>query len=173
MMELMCESGITCPTNSIHGQVGHGTPVFYLKKEKTSVNACKQTIYRGFRVPEAGLEPARLYRPRDFKSLVSTNSTTQALSLYKKSRFHSGPCGAENETRTRDPDLGKVVLYQLSYFRLSFFDGAKIQLFCLPHQKTMIFFFKKKKPLCISQIQQRFMCLSLYCISSSCHRSNG
>ena len=25
---------------------------------------------------------------------------------------------AENETRTRDPDLGKVVLYQLSYFRV-------------------------------------------------------
>ena len=28
--------------------------------------------------------------------------------------------GAENETRTRDPDLGKVVLYQLSYFRSVF-----------------------------------------------------
>ena len=28
--------------------------------------------------------------------------------------------GAENETRTRDPDLGKVVLYQLSYFRNMF-----------------------------------------------------
>ena len=28
--------------------------------------------------------------------------------------------GAENETRTRDPDLGKVVLYQLSYFRIRF-----------------------------------------------------
>ena|GEM_PF-2705728 len=27
--------------------------------------------------------------------------------------------GAENEIRTRDPDLGKVVLYQLSYFRFS------------------------------------------------------
>ncbi len=26
--------------------------------------------------------------------------------------------GAGNETRTRDPNLGKVVLYQLSYFRL-------------------------------------------------------
>ncbi len=26
--------------------------------------------------------------------------------------------GAENGTRTRDPNLGKVVLYQLSYFRL-------------------------------------------------------
>ena len=25
---------------------------------------------------------------------------------------------AENGTRTRDPDLGKVVLYQLSYFRV-------------------------------------------------------
>ena len=27
---------------------------------------------------------------------------------------------AENGTRTRDPNLGKVVLYQLSYFRLFF-----------------------------------------------------
>ena len=27
--------------------------------------------------------------------------------------------GAENGTRTRDPNLGKVVLYQLSYFRLT------------------------------------------------------
>ncbi len=27
---------------------------------------------------------------------------------------------AENETRTRDPNLGKVVLYQLSYFRMFF-----------------------------------------------------
>ena len=27
-------------------------------------------------------------------------------------------CGAENGTRTRDPNLGKVVLYQLSYFRI-------------------------------------------------------
>jgi hypothetical protein len=26
--------------------------------------------------------------------------------------------GAGNETRTRDPDLGKVVLYQLSYSRI-------------------------------------------------------
>jgi hypothetical protein len=25
--------------------------------------------------------------------------------------------GAKDEIRTRDPDLGKVVLYQLSYFR--------------------------------------------------------
>ena len=27
-------------------------------------------------------------------------------------------CGAKDGIRTRDPDLGKVVLYQLSYFRV-------------------------------------------------------
>ena len=34
-----------------------------------------------------------------------------------KSAFLLTP-GAENETRTRDPNLGKVMLYQLSYFRI-------------------------------------------------------
>ena len=29
-----------------------------------------------------------------------------------------GGIGAKDEIRTRDPDLGKVVLYQLSYFRV-------------------------------------------------------
>ena len=29
-------------------------------------------------MPETGLEPARIIRPRDFKSLVSTNSTIPA-----------------------------------------------------------------------------------------------
>ena len=48
---------------------------------------------------------------------MSTNSTTQALT--QKIPTSIGTCGAENETRTRDPDLGKVVLYQLSYFRKS------------------------------------------------------
>jgi hypothetical protein len=32
--------------------------------------------------------------------------------------------GAGNETRTRDPDLGKVVLYQLSYSRIRQFDSC-------------------------------------------------
>lgn len=39
-----------------------------------------------------------------------------------KTKSHIRRCGflfgAGNETRTRDPDLGKVVLYQMSYFRL-------------------------------------------------------
>ena len=36
------------------------------------------------------------------------------------SYFSANRFGAGNETRTRDPDLGKVVLYQLSYSRLIF-----------------------------------------------------
>ncbi len=42
--------------------------------------------------------------------------------------------GAENETRTRDPDLGKVVLYQLSYFRVvlvHFFSQKRVQKYIL------------------------------------------
>ena len=38
-------------------------------------------------------------------------------------------CWAENGTRTRDPNLGKVVLYQLSYFRIRFlFRGASLSI---------------------------------------------
>ena len=57
---------------------------------------------------ERDSNPHSHYWPRDFKSLVSTNSTIAAP--YDER--------AENGTRTRDPNLGKVVLYQLSYFRL-------------------------------------------------------
>ena len=35
-------------------------------------------------VPEAGLEPARTKSPRDFKSLVSTNSTTPANNSHEE-----------------------------------------------------------------------------------------
>jgi hypothetical protein len=34
-------------------------------------------------VPEAGFEPARSNRPRDFKSLASTNSATPACLILK------------------------------------------------------------------------------------------
>ena len=48
-------------------------------------------------------------RPLPPQSSVSTNSTT---------RTNIKPMlRAKNGTRTRDPNLGKVVLYQLSYFR--------------------------------------------------------
>ncbi len=44
-----------------------------------------------------------------YKSLLSLLSLFEVL----RRRF-----GAGNETRTRDPNLGKVVLYQLSYSRI-------------------------------------------------------
>ena len=82
---------------------------------------------------------------RDFKSLVSTDFTNRASESSTRlrrrwrrvpesnrtrricnplhNRFVNAPfeanLGAGNETRTRDPDLGKVVLYQLSYSRIA------------------------------------------------------
>ncbi len=35
-------------------------------------------------VPGDGLEPSRIIHPRDFKSLVSTNSTTRASKLQRR-----------------------------------------------------------------------------------------
>ena len=53
-------------------------------------------------VPGAGLEPARPYRARDFKSLASTNSATRADKLEARicsyitihHRFNHLPCGS-------------------------------------------------------------------------------
>ena len=44
---------------------------------------------------------------------------------------------AENGTRTRDPNLGKVVLYQLSYFRI--FDDKNRQPLSIADAKVMLF----------------------------------
>ena len=56
---------------------------------------------------------------------------------------------AENETRTRDPNLGKVVLYQLSYFRIAYhcltalwrFSECKDTHFCNTGQIIRPFFY--------------------------------
>jgi hypothetical protein len=47
--------------------------------------------------------------------------------------FGAGKFGAGNETRTRDPDLGKVVLYQLSYSRI---EGAILRPVAAPGNGT-------------------------------------
>ena len=52
--------------------------------------------------------------------MAGTECLMQSVSLNEmpsETRGHSQKNGAGNETRTRDPDLGKVVLYQLSYSR--------------------------------------------------------
>ena len=65
-------------------------------------------------VPRTGLEPAR----------------SQNHSHLKRARLPIPPPGhsiikrAEDGTRTRDPNLGKVMLYQLSYFRMVCFSFA-------------------------------------------------
>ena len=47
---------------------------------------------------------------------------------------------AENEARTRDPNLGKVVLYQLSYFRI--LRIIPLVLHFLAKVETLLFFGK-------------------------------
>ena len=66
----------------------------------------------------------RLCRPLHNHSatwpMAGTECLMQSVSLNEmtsETRGHSQKNGAGNETRTRDPDLGKVVLYQLSYSR--------------------------------------------------------
>jgi len=52
---------------------------------------------------------------------VSTNSTTGAIRFEVSKKILRLPgkriFGAEDRARTGHPDLGKVVLYQMSYFR--------------------------------------------------------
>ena len=67
---------------------------------------------------------------------------------------------AENGTRTRDPNLGKVVLYQLSYFRLfnpnqrciSPNAVAKVMLFFEPPKLFAIFLQENAKKTSIHAI---------------------
>ena len=76
-------------------------------------------------VPETGVEPVRACGPQEFKSGVSTSSTTRAwrwakiIDNKKADDCTSAFIGARNGTRTRDPNLGKVMLYQLSYSRIA------------------------------------------------------
>ena len=71
------------------------------------------TIPLIYLVPRTGLEPACLSTHAP-ETCASTNSATWAFLFIDRDTD-----GAKNGTRTRDPNLGKVVLYQLSYFRIS------------------------------------------------------
>ena len=66
--------------------------------------------------------PYALKRAADFKSATSTNFVTPAIPYaYKKKGNFRSPLfksGAGDESRTRDLNLGKVALYQLSYSRI-------------------------------------------------------
>ena len=51
------------------------------------------------------------------RTCTSWNTRTWNERVYHSATWAWESSWAENETRTRDPNLGKVVLYQLSYFR--------------------------------------------------------
>ena len=99
--------------------------LFIPGKIKTTEN---QMINSRFVYPKRDLNPHSHFWPKDFKSFVSTDSTIRAS-------FR-----AENETRTRDPNLGKVMLYQLSYFRVS---GANVGRFIISSKHLHRLFLKK------------------------------
>ena len=72
--------------------------------------------------------PYALKRAADFKSATSTNFVTPAIPYAYKKRGTSVPplfkSGAGDESRTRDLNLGKVALYQLSYSRRNSVPGG-------------------------------------------------
>ena len=67
--------------------------------------------------------------------------------------------GAEDEAQTRDPQLGRLMLYQLSYFRIvgcgrrwiRTTEGINQQIYSLPHLATLVFalisFYSSLRPL--------------------------
>ena len=58
--------------------------------------------------------------------------------------------GAEKEARIADPNLGKVMLYQLSYFRIFSFAVAKVGIFRKP-ANILHTFFTEICSLCIDR----------------------
>ena len=79
---------------------------------------CRRWISRAARVLVAprGFEP----RPTDPKSAVlplDEGAVAGGSVRRRGPAGRSGESGAEDGTRTRDPHLGKVMLYQLSHFR--------------------------------------------------------
>ena len=52
--------------------------------------------------------------------------------------YHLSLTGAVNEARTRDPQLGKLMLYQLSYYRVIFLRRKVSHFFSLSQLKNVI-----------------------------------
>ena len=76
---------------------------------------------------------------------LMTSSLPRMRSTPELHRRHLLKCGAENEVRTRDPQLGRLMLYQLSYFRdcgrrwIRTTEDITQQIYSLPHLATLVF----------------------------------
>ena len=104
-------------------------PIIYLLEKK---KLRKPLIYRAF--------IKHLYSKRDLNP--HSRNGQRILSPSCLPFHHSSILSkrAENETRTRDPNLGKVMLYQLSYFRRFLENRCKDKQF-LRYSQT---FYRKK-----------------------------
>ena len=70
---------------------------------------------------------------------------------------------AEDGTQTRDPQLGRLMLYQLSYFRkfggqrwIRTTEGVSQQIYSLPHLATLVFARPQLRLLLFSIALQRY-----------------
>ena len=92
------------------------------KKAANQLHNNQLTAFFFFLVPEAGLEPARtnVHKILSLACLPIPPLGHQPLTRSGDHKVSEETVvwRAKDEIRTRDPDLGKVVLYQLSYFRL-------------------------------------------------------
>ena len=106
-------------------------------------------------VPGVGVEPTRKYKFRGILSplclpisppgqtlvwrLVPESNLTVRICNPLYNRFTNAPSlGAGNEVRTRDPNHGKVMLYQLSYSRIRCVPLYRLFLRC---QQNILKFF--------------------------------
>ena len=94
-------------------------------------------LYQGL-VPGAGIEPARACAHKILslaclpvspsRHIVEGGSPLTISKNKDVTHATSSLFGAKDGVRTRDLDLGKVALYQLSYFRV--FNSAVLVAFC-------------------------------------------
>ena len=64
---------------------------------------------------------AQIYQiPHNTRNRYTKNFLQEKCIKKRENNLRCFLLRAENETRTRDPNLGKVMLYQLSYFRKNF-----------------------------------------------------
>ena len=86
-------------------------------------------------------------------TLMRITASTDCIQRFRARNKKSASralCGAKDEIRTRDPDLGKVVLYQLSYFRIGM---AKVKQNRF-HQNEIIKLFSARESFYLFKFQQ-------------------
>ena len=137
-------------------------------------------------MPKTGLEPAHLATHAP-ETCASTNSATWASSALQF--LVCSINGAENGTRTRDPNLGKVVLYQLSYFRIFYLFltlfrallnkhfskcDAKVRLFSETTKLFTFFFYTKYYFYTAVDINQSYLRFSTKALMflANCHSTD-